>query len=151
MFSKGRKKNIFFVIVSALRQWQPKIERSWVENNLPYIPDFFIWIPVGSIFPGTSAGKQKYFFNHISIAEKTITGKQATNWSFQRQGFFLRNNAPARELDVCRPSVFTKLFFIQTYKSFLYWYYTVSERATRSKAPEDAKAQKCVYMRCHSL
>lgn len=58
------------------------------------------------------------FFNHISIAEKTITGKQAINWSFQRQGFFLWNNAPARELDVCRPSVFTNLFFIQAYKIF---------------------------------
>ena len=30
-------------------------------------------------FSGASAGKQKYFFIHISIAEKTITGKQTIN------------------------------------------------------------------------
>lgn len=30
-------------------------------------------------FSGTATGKQKYFFNHISFAEKMITGKQAIN------------------------------------------------------------------------
>lgn len=30
-------------------------------------------------FSGAAAGKQKYFFNHISIAKKTITGKQSIN------------------------------------------------------------------------
>ena len=66
-------------------------------------------------FSGAAAGKQKYFFNHISIAEKNDNRKAGYKLILSASGFlFNRNNAPARELDVCRPSVFTNLFFIQT-------------------------------------
>lgn len=116
-FKKPQKIYFFYHVICAETVIIEKGDK-WTRESSSVYPLFLFMGICWLHFSGVAAGKQKYFFNHISIAEKTITGKQAINWSFQRQGFFLRNNAPARELDVCRPSVFTNLFFIQTYKSF---------------------------------
>ena len=112
-------KFLFVVIISsipALLNRSVQIRMNWTITLFFTIFYQFVYLLYSLSFSMRITPNISDFFHHISIAEKNDSREAGNKLIFSASGFlFLRNNAPARELDVCRPSVFTNLFFIQTY------------------------------------